>query len=61
MKFQNTWTADMIDMIIFMKEIGAKYSWMADVLRREYPNTHFTELSVRVQYNRLVKKKCQNQ
>ena len=53
---QNIWTKDMIDLLFFMKdELKATHGWCTGVLIREYPNHYFTEVSVRVQYNRIKK------
>jgi hypothetical protein len=53
---ENMWTQEMIDLMFFMKdELKATHGWCADALAREYPRGHFTELSVRVQYNRVKK------
>lgn len=52
---QTEWNEDMVNLLLFMREIGATFNWITYVLQLEYPNNHFTEKSVSNKYRRMFK------
>jgi hypothetical protein len=51
---KNPWPKHMKDLLHFMRyELHASHYFCFDVMKREYPSAHFTEMSIRVQGNKL--------